>query len=189
MSFVGAQTRAYFEQMLSVPMKWLSEAGGGEVGWVQGPAGWKGTLLADEIMADLEAMYPDVSVVQRIPGDFTVEAGLASAQVLLNTNPDLNMILSQYDAMTLGIIQALEEDGKGPGDVLIGVTGGGDRTAFEAVRDGWVLQGGVVQPLEESAHGIEIAVAHLEGLKVPKVVDQGGEFITKETLTAFIVEA
>jgi ribose transport system substrate-binding protein len=188
-SFVGAQTRAYFEQMLSVPMKWLSEAGGGEVGWVQGPAGWKGTLLADEIMADLEAMYPDVSVVQRIPGDFTVEAGLASAQVLLNTNPDLNMILSQYDAMTLGIIQALEEDGKGPGDVLIGVTGGGDRTAFEAVRDGWVLQGGVVQPLEESAHGIEIAVAHLEGLKVPKVVDQGGEFITKETLTAFIVEA
>ena len=97
--------------------------------------------------------------------------------MLLNTNPNLNMILSQYDAMTLGIIQALEEEGKAPGDIMIGVTGGGDRTAFEAVRDGWVLQGGVVQPLEESAHGIEIAVAHLEGLKVPKVVDQGGEFM------------
>ena len=188
-SFVGAQTRAYFEQMLSVPMQWLSERGGGEVGWVQGPAGWKGTLLADEIMAGLEAAYPNVDVVQRIPGNFTVEAGLESAQVLINTHPDLSMILSQYDAMTLGIIQALKDEGKGPGEIMIGVTGGGDRTAFEAVRDGWVLQGGIVQPLEESAHGIEIAVAHLEGYKVPRVVDQGGEFITKETLNAFIVEA
>lgn len=187
-AWVGAQNYQYWQGLVGKSFKWLSEHGGGEAAAIQGTAGSKLTILFDKALDEMSKRYPNVKVVQRLPGDFTTEQGLNATQTILNTHPSIKLFVVQCDCQSVGVVTALKAAGKKPGDVVIGGTGGGDHNAFAMIRDGWALYGGSVPPLEESAHGVEVLVAHLEGMKVPRVVWHGGEYITKPDLNKFEVE-
>lgn len=82
--------------------------------------------------------HPELSVVaEQTQGGWETKALYDATATAIVQNPDLCAVVSYWDVPSLGVVQALKESGKKPGDVKIITTGGGDPVACENVRDGW----------------------------------------------------
>ena len=86
----------------------------------------------DERIAD----QPDMNILVSESADFNEDKGYEATLRLMKENPTANVIYSHNDAMSFGVITALEELGKVPGkDVLI-VSIDGTKKATQDVIDG-----------------------------------------------------
>jgi putative xylitol transport system substrate-binding protein len=136
-----------------------------EIGAITGPANWSGTIPpygSKVAYAQVGKKFPKIKLKQIISGDFTVEAGLNAANTILQTYPNVKGLIVQYDQNALGAVQALKAKGKKPGEVLIfGL--GGDHSGVANVKSGWQTGSFLLQPVEETGHATEAAIAYLAG--------------------------
>jgi galactofuranose transport system substrate-binding protein len=179
LAFEGFQTTPYWRLLLETGMEEFSAKGGGEMGIISAHDTWTGTIALKKLLKELEPKFPDVDVVQVLPGDFTPDSGLKAAQTLINSHPDMGALFVQYDQMTGGAVNALKAAGKKPGDIYI-FSNAADHTGLQLMRDGWLAFSGLVLPMEETAHGIEAAIAHLEGKEVPPFINEGNTIVTPD---------
>jgi len=178
-AFEGFQTAPYWQMLLEKGFKAFSDKGGGEMGIITAHDTWTGTITLKKLLKEIEPKYPNVKVVQVLPGDFTPESGLKAAQTMINAHPNLGAMFVQYDQMTGGAVKALKAAGKKPGDIYM-FSNAADHTGQELMRDGWVSFSGLVLPMEETAHGIEAMVAHLEGKEVPPFINEGNTTVSPD---------
>lgn len=190
--YSGSQGIELYTQFVDNAMSDLSEQGGGEIAVLSGPAAFGQSKQLAQALEDVGAQYPDVDVVQNINGDWTPEGGLQQMQTILQTNPDVDMILSSYDQNTLGATKALKAAGKAAGDIEI-YNLGGDSATFALLEEGWIKGISYLQPMEEVGQGVEMLVAHLEGYPVPtennledgNSTKAGTVLITKDNIDQF----
>lgn len=139
----------------------------GNVVHVQGLAGASPVIDAnrgwDKVMAD----YPDIVTVGTSDAGFTKEGGLEVMEDFLTTFPEgeIDIVRSDYSAMTMGAIEAIENAGR---DELLGyVMGeGGHYEAIQAVIDGKIAMETQTPPYFGEL-AIQSCLAYLEGEEVP----------------------
>lgn len=125
--------------------EWLIEATGGvaEIIELEGTVGSSPGVQRKQGFDAAIKNEPDMHIVASESADFNEDLGYKTALRLLKENPDANVVYSHNDAMSFGVITALEELGKEPGkDVLI-VSIDGTKQAIQDVLDGKI--GAVVE--------------------------------------------
>ncbi len=115
------------------------------------------------------ARYPNMSVVQRIPGEGQRDKAFRATQDLLQANPDLNGIFGINDDSALGALAAVEAAGLQDKIVIVGYDGTPE--ARDAILNGKALKADTVQfPKEIGRQAIQTIAACFRGESVPKVV-------------------
>ena len=129
------------------------------------------------------ATYPNMKIVQKIPGEGQRDKAFRAAQDLLQANPDLNAIFGINDDSALGALAAVEAAGVQDKIVIVGFDGTPE--ARDAIRQGKALKADTVQfPKEIGRQTIQAIAAHFRGETVPKVVPVKVEIIDQASLKA-----
>ncbi|UGS38304.1 sugar ABC transporter substrate-binding protein [Capillimicrobium parvum] len=162
----SSQSYPFYKQYVDWAFGELAKKGGGKVAVLSGPSTFGHYQQLKRASEEGAKKYPNVKVVQNIAAPWTIEAGLKQAQTVLQTHPDVDMLLSSYDQNTVGAIKALQSAGKKPGEITIFDLGGDERT-FPLLKEGWIQGIQYLQPVEEVGQGLELLVGHLDGQEVP----------------------
>jgi len=85
---------------------------------------------------ELLANNPKYEIVQTISGDFLRSKGKEKMIELLRSVPNIDVLFSHNDSMTLGAIEAIEEAGLRPGKDIIIISVDGEQAAIDAIRAG-----------------------------------------------------
>lgn len=146
---------------------------------------------------DTLAKYPDIKIVQTVDSGTDQAQTASNVAAVLQTNPDLAGVVT-CDATGPGVVSALKEAGKKPGDVKMVVM---DRIDdhLQLIKDGWAL-GAVAQRtalmtytatriLYDYVHkNIETTPDDSKAgiLTVPNNVDTGTIFINEDNVDLFM---
>jgi ribose transport system substrate-binding protein len=129
------------------------------------------------------AKYPDMEIVQRVPGEGQRDKALNAAQNLLQAHPDLDAIFGINDDSALGALAAVESAGLEDKIIIVGFDGTPE--ARKAIAKGTALKADAVQyPDKIGIRTIEIIATVLNGEAVPGVVPVDVGLIDQASLNA-----
>jgi len=127
--------------------------------------------VQERVAGFLEAIgkYPEITVVQRVPGGGQRDKAFAAAQDLVQAHPDLNGLFGINDDSALGALAAVEAAGLDKQIAIVGYDGTPE--AQKAILAGTALKADTVQyPKQISQKAIETIAAYFDGKPVPPVV-------------------
>jgi len=76
-------------------------------------------------------------VAEQSQGGWDPKAASDAAATAILQNPDLCAFVGYWEVSSIGIVQALKDAGKKPGDIKIITSGGGDPIGCQYIREGW----------------------------------------------------
>ncbi|HOZ49145.1 MAG TPA: substrate-binding domain-containing protein [Candidatus Hydrogenedentes bacterium] len=127
--------------------------------------------------------YPDMRIVQRVPGEGQRDKALKAAQDLLEASADLKGIFGINDDSALGALAAVEEAGLDDRIVIVGFDGTDE--ALKAIQRGSALKADTAQfPEAIGQTTIQAVAAYLRGEEVPANVPVKVEVLDKARLDA-----
>ncbi|MEH7505517.1 sugar ABC transporter substrate-binding protein [Neobacillus drentensis] len=172
LTFVGGQGVEVTQNILKKIFNDKPE--GGKIVAIGGPA--TGTPYLNMKKAfDIEMpKNPKWKLIGMHSTDYTANQAFQVAQNILQANPDIDVIYSNYSGMTVGVVKAKKAASNK--DVKI-YDFGGDKWAFDAIKKGDIQQTIIMLPKEEVQRGIEALDNHFNGKEVQKFYD-----LTKESI-------
>jgi ribose transport system substrate-binding protein len=127
--------------------------------------------------------YPDMAIVQRVPGGGVKDKAMRATQDVLQANPELDAIFGINDDSALGALAAVESAGLQDKIVIVGYDGTPE--ARKAILAGTALKADTVQhPVDIGRATIETIAAYFAGEEVPKVTPVRVDIIDRESLLA-----
>jgi ribose transport system substrate-binding protein len=136
LTFLGSNF--YFKQG-EIDAQELAKATGGhaKVAEIQGAYGNSVELARTKGFAAGLKAYPGMTIVTEQTGNwFTTDAEKVMSQILL-AHPDVNAVYAQADTMAFGVMTALRDAGKKPGEVKI-VSIDGTKQGVQDIVSGWI---------------------------------------------------
>lgn len=185
-TFVGGQT-------LDIYQKWIDQVkkdhpDGAKIALIEGPQLNSNSKNFDK---SIEAGFTGKwQVVAKQYTDYTTAQAFAAAQTIVQSHPDLNVVMSNYSGMSQGVIQATG------GKNITVYDFGADQWSFGAVKSGQLKSTVVMLPKEESVTAAQ-AIVDLVGGKTPQKFynltqdpSLGGKspFIYKDTIDQYTPE-
>lgn len=129
------------------------------------------------------AKYPDIHIVQKLPGEGQRDKAFRAAQDLVQANPDLNGIFGINDDSALGALAAVEAAGLQDKIAIVGYDGTPE--VRDAILKGSALKADTVQhPKEIGKQAIQTIIAYFAGEKVPPVIPVKVDIIDQASLKA-----
>jgi galactofuranose transport system substrate-binding protein len=118
--------------------EWLIEATNGEARIIEleGTIGSSPGVQRKQGFDERIASESGMTILASESADFNEEKGYEATLRLMDENPTANVIYSHNDAMSFGVITALEELGLVPGEDVLVVSIDGTRKAIEYVLEG-----------------------------------------------------
>ena len=126
-TFVGGQTPEVYQAWADEVI--AAHPDGAQIALISGPPLSANTINFIEASKAFEGK-PNFKVVASQTTDYTTPEGFAAAQTMLQANPGINVIMSNYTGMTRGVIQATAGT-----DVSV-YDFGGDKWALDNVKSG-----------------------------------------------------
>ena len=127
--------------------------------------------------------YPEMKIVQRVPGEGQRDKAFKASQDLVQANPDLDAIFGINDDSALGALAAVEEAGLQDKIVIVGFDGTPE--ALETIGRGTALKADTAQfPKEIGRTTIRTIAAYFRGEEVPAVVPVKVEIFDQERVLA-----
>jgi ribose transport system substrate-binding protein len=144
------------------------------------------TARTEGVMSVIEK-HANIKLVSDQEGGYTADAGLKTAQNVLQAHPDLNVMASSDQAIT-GAAKAVTDAGLDGKVKLIGQ--GASKQAVQSIRDGKWFGAYVYVPYSEGKKSAELAIDAVRGKQVEKVLNSEtlspiGPIATKKTLGDF----
>jgi len=169
---------------------WLIEKTGGKAtiieleGTVGSSPGVQRKKGFDERIASEDGM----TIVASETADFNEDKGYEVALRLLKKYPEADVVYSHNDAMSFGVITALEELGKVPGEDVLIVSIDGTKQATQDVIDGKI---GVVVECNPKFGPIafDTMLSYAKGEKVPERVDNVDRVFDSSNAADYLPEA
>ena len=116
---------------------------------------------------DALAKFPEIRIVQRVPGEGQRDKALRAAQDVLQAHPDLDAIFGINDDSALGALAAVESVNLQDKVIVLGFDGTPE--ARDAIKAGRALKADAVQfPDKIGSQAIKLLAKHLRGEVVPK---------------------
>ena len=123
--------------------------------------------------------YPEMEIVAEQVGNWNRDDAMSIAENWINSGMDIDVIISNNDAMAIGIALAYESAGIDR-PIIIGV--GGTQEGLEALMAGQ-MDATVFQPAFDNGYeAMDIAVRYLEGEEIEESYKTDGFLITPENV-------
>ena len=190
LTFVGGQTRDVYDNFLSYS---FSHTKTGAVAVLTGPALNYNTNQMLGALAEYQPQYPDIKVVANQQLDYTTETAFKAAQDIIQANPNLVAILSNYSGMTQGVVQAVKQAGKSGSIAVYDM--GGNQWAVQAVKDGDVAMTIPFLPVQETGLAVQALADYASGKTVPtyynlaqQLTFPGAPYVTKDNAGQFTAQ-
>jgi ribose transport system substrate-binding protein len=162
------------------------------VGWIAGVATIDFEIKIKEKLDEIVAANPSIQlVVYRDGGGYLAEPANGIAQDILAANPDLDVLATSGDQMTLGAELAVNDAGLTPGEDILLIGGGGSCPGVQAVTEGRWFGTTLDVPRTEGELGTQIALDWVSGaLTTPTGINAQKEsgyplVLTAETIGDF----
>ena len=134
-----------------------------------------------------------IEPIETVAGDYTAPTAQKLTQGILSRNPDVEVIIDGFEGATPGIIAALKEAGKKPGEVKIGDLGGSSEISVPNIEAGWLQASGAYDPQVTARVAIEEMENAFQGKAGPRFLPAdppGGSVedplvVTKENVKTF----
>ncbi|WP_165820761.1 sugar ABC transporter substrate-binding protein [Pueribacillus theae] len=172
LTFVGGQGINVYQDILKKIFSDNPE--GGKIAAIGGPATGTPYLNFKAALEIEMPKNPNWELIGLHSTDYTANQAFQVAQNILQANPDLDVIFSNYSGMTSGVVEA--KAAARQDDVKI-YDFGGDTWAFESVENGDIEQTTIMLPKEEIEYGIKVLNDYFNGKEVPNFID-----LTKEEI-------
>lgn len=185
LSYVGgSQSREAYRDW----MMWVAERNPGpqRVVVVTGPELISNSVNTDLAVADVQAIRPDFEVVATVRTDYSVPSANERVLPVLQANPDLTLVVSNYSDMTRGAVQAIRQAGR-DGTIRVEESGG-SAWAFEAIRNGLVDSTRTFTPWTEMYLGVHALGDAWAGEEVPRYIALGSDLVTADNVDAVTPE-
>lgn len=185
-TYVGGQTLDIYQQWVKQVMD--ENPDGGKIALISGPDLNANTICFTQA-AKAFAENPKFQVVAQQTTDYTTPKAFAAAQTILQANPDLDILMSNYSGMTRGVVQAAS------GRQVKIYDFGGDTWALENVQGGQLAQTVIMLPRQEAREAVSALGKAADGKDVAKFVNltqdpslPGTPFVTKQNLSQFTAQ-
>lgn len=174
----GSQSREAYREWL----KWVADRNPGaqKVAVVTGPELISNSVNTDLAVEDVKAARPDFEVVAVVRTDYSVPSANEKMLPVLQANPDLTLIVSNYSDMTRGAVQAVRQAGR-EGDIKIEESGG-SAWAFEAVKRGQIDSTRTFTPYTEMYRGVMTLGDAWAGKEVPRFLELTSDLVTTDNV-------
>jgi ribose transport system substrate-binding protein len=185
-TYVGGQTldvyRAWMQQLIQ------AYPDGGKVALISGPDLNANTICFFDAAKELESH--GFEIVAQQSTDYTTPQAFQAAQTIVQANPDLDVIMSNFSGMTRGVVQATS--GK---DVAV-YDFGGDQWALDNVKSGALASTIIMLPRQEAREALQAVVDLVNGDDAPQFVNLaesdtlpgGTPFVTAENVDQYTAE-
>ena len=192
LQFVGGSTsyrvtKDYLEYIMK------SNPGPQKVGVITGLDLAADTLRMKKALAELKSNYPDFQIVDIQPTDFTIPDAQKHAQNMLQTHPDISIVVTNWYTITRGSLSAIEQAGKSGKIKLYDF--GGTSWSKKAIEAGQVMATVPIYGHTATAVAVRnLALAH-QGQKVPHYIPNDGapadapSIVDKSNIDKFIPES
>jgi ribose transport system substrate-binding protein len=174
----GSQGREAFRKWFMDIAK--ENPGPQKVAVMTGPDLNSNTINTDAAIKDVQEAYPDFNIIAVVRTNYSVPQGNQKSLPLLQANPDLTILVSNYSDITRGAIQAVKQAGMA--DRLKIYDSGGNEWSFKAVRDGLITQTRTLNPYTEAHKGVQSLVAAWNNEKTPRYIPLEAVLITKDNV-------
>ncbi len=117
-------------------------------------------------------------------GNWSNNGGLKAMEDILVAHPDVNVVLAENDAMAMGALKAIKENGKIKNLVIVGVDG--QKEAYELIRDGVMDCTALNSPEVLGSLVVETAARHLNDDKsLQKVIYTPAVVVDKKNVLSY----
>ena len=171
LQFVGGATsypvtKSYLEYIMK------TNPGPQKVGVITGLDLAADTLRMKKVLEELKPKYPDFQIVDIQATDFTIPDALKHAQNMLQTHPDISVIITNWYTITRGSLSAIEQAGKGGKIKLYDF--GGTNWSKKAIEAGQVIATVPIYGYTSTSVAVRnLALAH-QGKQVPHYIPNDG---------------
>lgn len=141
------------------------------------------TINMNEAEKAIRAAHPDFHIIADVRTDYTVKDGNAKAQALLQANPELTVIISNYSDPTRGVVQAVKQAGLA--DRIKVYDLGGNKWAFNALKAGDLASTRTLTPYTEGKKAVQALAAAWKGETVPKHVPLEAVVVTPQNIDQY----
>ncbi|MFE7243152.1 sugar ABC transporter substrate-binding protein [Streptomyces sp. NPDC057580] len=167
---------------------------GGKVAAVMGTSLSTNSISFKNALKMLVKENPKFKVVSQQYTDYTTPKASAAAQTILQANPDLDIIMSNYSGMTVGVTAGVKAAGRQKSVKVYDM--GGDSWALKTVKSGDLAGTVVFLPKQEGVEGVQALIDTVEGKTVPRFIDLNktdtlpadGVFVSPKNVDAYTAE-
>ena len=130
------------------------------------------TLRMNKVVDDAKAADPQFQIVDTQRTDYTVPTAQAKTQNMVQSHPDITIIISDYAGITRGVVDALKQSGK-IGKIKV-YDFGGTRWSKEAIESGWIELSVPLFAYTAAYRAVENLAAARAGKPVPHYIPNDG---------------
>jgi galactofuranose transport system substrate-binding protein len=121
---------------------------------ITGPVGFDNVTRLENAVKTMSGKYPNVKVVVNQPTDFSAQQAFTVMRNALTAHPDINLVVTDWDDMMTGVIQAIKQAGKQPGTQIRIYSNGADKTGVGLIQSGQLTESSVLMPYEEGNYAM-----------------------------------
>lgn len=151
-----------------------------------GVVSWLASVAQQERLKgfqDVVSQLPHAKIVAVQDGDGRAQA-MASAENIMQANPDLTMFFGTNEGSTIGILSAVESAGKLNQIAIVGIDISND--AARAIKEGSLIATIAQQPVLLGEYAVEAALKAIAGEKLEPRIVVPVKTVTKENVDEFI---
>ncbi len=165
-AYVGGQTAGVYESWVARVMS--DSPSGANVAVITGPTVNANTTNVDNALKQMTA-DPKFKIVAEQATDYTTPQAYAAAQSILQANPSLDIIMSNYSGLTQGVVKAVKDAGR-LGQIKI-YDVGGNAWSLDAIRNGELTLTVYLVPKDEISAAVLALRDYVGGTPGPHFVD------------------
>ncbi|MHA6260535.1 sugar ABC transporter substrate-binding protein [Sporosarcina sp. CAU 1771] len=187
LTFVGGQQYNVYEGI--VHKIFTDNPEGGKIAGISGPQSGSNAINMKKAFDKLIREFPQWELVGFLETDYTSNKSFEVTQNIIQSNPDIKVIFSNYSGITVGVVEAVKAAKR---DNIKIYDFGGDEWTFKALEDESIEMSTIMLPHEEVQRAMEAILASFEGEKVRKFIDltkdpilPGTPYVTKENMQQF----
>jgi ribose transport system substrate-binding protein len=125
----------------------------------------------------------DLRIVAHGWGNWTHIGGLEAMEDILVAHPDVNLLVSENDAMGMGALKAIRESGKSGYILVVGFDG--QKEAYELIAKGEFSATALNSPKELARLVVESVVMFYTGEKVDRIIHTPAVLITADNVERY----
>ncbi len=135
--------------------------GKGKIALIEGTPGMSDTEYRKGGIDAKAAEYPDIEIVSRVCGEFVVEEAYTAMQNIIQSNPDVQLVICHSDNMAVGAARALDDAGLTGQIQIVGI--GGSKDALDMIKNGEIYGTVMYVPATEAYTAIEATANVIRG--------------------------